>query len=149
MEQLTLTQQIQQFAANHTIMVVAWIVIFIAVIFNLYKSATNKIKVVTNTEATLLINKQDAIVIDVRTDDEFKVGHIIDSQHLLPSDIKSNKLNAIEKYKTRPVIIADSNGLSAQALANTLAKQGFDAYALKEGIAGWRSANLPLVKKHK
>ncbi|QLB21024.1 rhodanese-like domain-containing protein [Vespertiliibacter pulmonis] len=149
MEQLTLTQQLQQFAANHTIMVVAWIALFIAVLFNFYKSATNKIKIVTNTEATLLINKQDAIVIDVRTDDEFKAGHIIDSQHLLPSDIKSNKLNAIEKYKTRPVIIIDSNGLSAQALANTLAKQGFDAHALKEGIAGWRAANLPLVKKHK
>lgn len=149
MEQLTFAQQIQQFATNHTIMVVAWIALFIAVIFNFYKSATSKIKIVTNMEATLLINKQNGIIIDVRTDDEFKAGHIIGSQHLLPSDIKSNKLNAIEKYKTSPVVIADSNGLSAQALANTLAKQGFNAYALKEGIAGWRLANLPLVKKYK
>lgn len=149
MEQLTLAEQIQQFAANHTLMVVAWIALFIAVVFNLYKGATSKIKVVTNAEATQLINKQDGIIIDVRSDDEFKAGHIIDSHHLLPSEIKGNKLNTIEKYKARPIIVADNNGLTAQSLANTLAKQGFNAHALKEGIAGWRAANLPLVKKHK
>lgn len=149
MEQLTFAQQIQQFVANHTIMVAGWVALFIAVMFSLYKGATSKIKVVSNTEATLLINKQDGIVIDVRSDEEFKVGHIIDSQHLLPSDIKGNKLNTLEKYKTRPVIIADNNGLTAQNLANLLAKQGFQAYALKDGIAGWRGANLPLVRKHK
>ncbi|MDO4697825.1 MAG: rhodanese-like domain-containing protein [Pasteurellaceae bacterium] len=150
MEQLTFAQQVQQFAANHTIMVVAWIALFIAVVINLYKGATSKIKVVDNAQATLLINKEDAIVIDVRSDDEFKAGHIIESDHVLPSDIKGNKLQKIEKYKDRAVIIADNNGLTAQGLANTLAKHGFTkVYALKEGIAGWRAANLPLVKKHK
>lgn len=150
MEQLTFVEQAQQFAMNHTLMVIAWIALFVAVIFNLYKSATSKIKVVTNAEATQLINKEEGIVIDVRSDDEFKAGHIIDSLHLLPSDIKGNKLNTIEKYKTRPLIIADNNGLTAQSLANTLAKQGFEkVYALKEGVAGWRASNLPLVKKHK
>lgn len=149
MEQLTLAQQIQQFATHHTIMVIAWVALFIAVIVNLFKSATSKVKVVTNTEATLLINKEEGVIVDVRSDDEFRAGHIIDSHHLLPSDIKGNKLNSIEKYKTRPIIIADNNGLTAQSLANTLAKQGFNAYALKEGITGWKAANLPLVKKHK
>lgn len=149
MEQLTFAEQIQQFVANHTLMVVGWVALFIAVVFNLYKGATSNIKVVSNAEATQLINKQDGVVIDVRSDEEFKLGHIIDSHHLLPSEIKGNKLNTIEKYKTRPIIIADNNGLTAQSLANMLAKQGFQAYALKEGIAGWRGANLPLVKKHK
>ncbi|MGX2947693.1 rhodanese-like domain-containing protein [Frederiksenia canicola] len=150
MEQLTFAQQAQQFVANHTIMVVAWIALFVAVVINLYKGATSKISVVDNAKATLLINNEDGVVLDVRTDDEFKSGHIIDSVHVLPSDIKGNKLNNIEKYKERPVIVVDNNGLTAQGLANTLTKQGFaKVSALKEGIAGWRAANLPLVKKHK
>ncbi|MGX2951335.1 rhodanese-like domain-containing protein [Ursidibacter sp. B-7004-1] len=150
MEQLTLAQQIQQFATNHTIMVVAWGALFIAVLINFYKGATSKIKVVDNAQATQLINNEDAVILDVRSDDEFRVGHIIDSLHLIPSEIKSNKTQSIDKYKEKSIIVVDSNGLSAQGLANTLAKQGFNkVYALKEGIAGWRAANLPLVKKHK
>lgn len=150
MEQLTFAQQIQQFAANHTIMVVAWVALFIAVVFNLYKGATSKIKVVDNSQATQLINNQDAVILDTRSDEEFKAGHIIESRHILPSEIKGNKIQAIEKYQEKAVIVVDNNGLTAQTLANTLAKQGFkQVYALKEGIAGWRAANLPLVRKHK
>lgn len=110
MENLTFAQQIQQFVASHTIMVVAWVALFVAVIINIYKGITSKISVIDNTKATLLINKEDAVVIDVRSDDEFKHGHIIESVHLLPSDIKANKIQAIEKYKDRAVIIADNNG---------------------------------------
>lgn len=150
MEDLTFAQQIQQFVANHTIMVVAWVALFVAVIINIYKGITSKISIIDNTRATLLINKEEAVVIDVRSDEEFKHGHIIESLHLLPSDIKTHKLQTIEKYRDRAVIIVDNNGFTASSLANALAKQGFGkVYALKEGIAGWRGANLPLVKKHK
>lgn len=89
-------------------------------------------------------------MIDTRSLEEFRAGHIIDSVNVLPSDIKGNKLNSVDKFKDRPVIVVDNNGLTAQGLANQLAKNGFaKVYALKEGIAGWRASNLPLVKKHK
>lgn len=150
MEQLTFAEQLQQFVANHTIMVVAWIALVIAVVINLYKGATSKFKIVDNAQATQLINKEDAVLVDVRSDDEFRHGHIIESLHLIPSDIKSKKIQSIEKHKEHPVIVVDANGLSASGLANELVKQGFNkVYVLKEGIAGWRAANLPLVKKHK
>lgn len=150
MEQLTFAEQLQQFVANHTIMVVAWIALVIAVAINLYKGATSKFKIVDNAQATQLINKEDAVLVDVRSDDEFRHGHIIESLHLIPSDIKAKKIQSIEKHKEHPVIVVDANGLSASGLANELVKQGFNkVYVLKEGIAGWRAANLPLVKKHK
>ncbi|WP_373777268.1 rhodanese-like domain-containing protein [Glaesserella sp.] len=150
MEQLTFAQQLQQFVANHTIMVFAWVALLIAVLLNLYKSATSKFKVIDNAQATRLINNQDAVIIDVRSDEDFRRGHIIESLHLIPSDIKANKTQSIEKYKDRAIIVVDANGFTAQGLAGSLAKQGFNhVYALKEGIVGWRTANLPLVKKHK
>ncbi|QGM80084.1 rhodanese-like domain-containing protein [Otariodibacter oris] len=150
MEELTFVQQVQQFATNHVVMVVAWVALFVAVIFNFYKSATSKIKVVDNAQITQLINKEDAVVLDVRSEDEFRSGHIIESVHLFPSDIKQNKTHTIDKYKETPLVVVDGNGMTAQSIASVLAKQGFNkVYALKEGIAGWRTANLPLVKKHK
>lgn len=67
MEQLTFAEQFQQFTANHTIMVVAWVALFIAVIINFYKGATSKFKIVDNAQATQLINKEDAVLVDVRS----------------------------------------------------------------------------------
>lgn len=146
--ELTFTQQLQQFVANHTIMIVAWVAIFLAVLYSFYKGATSKHKIVENSEATLLMNNENAVVLDIRSEDEFKAGHIINSVHIFPSDIKTQKIQSIEKYKSQAVIVTDVNGLTAPACAESLAKQGFEkVYVLKEGIAGWRAANLPTVKK--
>lgn len=148
--ELTFAQQLQQFVASNTIMVVAWVALFVAVIFNFYKGATSKFKVIENAQATQLINKEDGVIIDLRSDAEFSAGHIVNSLHILPSDIKANKVQTIEKYQDRPAILVDANGFTASSSANLLTKQGFNkVYVLKEGIAGWRAASLPLVKKHK
>ncbi|MEN2861939.1 hypothetical protein ADNJHIED_02222 [Mannheimia haemolytica] len=71
MEQLTFAQQLEQFFANHTLMVFAWVALLIAVIFSFYKSATQKYKIVDNAQATQLINKEEAVVVDLRSDEEF------------------------------------------------------------------------------
>ncbi len=44
----------------------------------------------------------------------------------------------------------DVNGVSSTTSAELLTKQGFEkVYVLKDGLAAWAGANLPLVKKHK
>ncbi len=150
MEQLTFAEQLQIFVANHTIMVFAWVALLGAVIFSFYKAATMKYKIVDNAQATQLINKEDGVVIDLRSDDEFRAGHIIDSVHALPSDLKNAKTQQIDKYKDRPVILVDTNGLTSGGVAAAITKHGFSkVYVLKEGIAGWRAGSLPTVKKHK
>lgn len=150
MEQLTFVEQLQQFIDNHTIMVIAWVAILIAVLVSLYKGVTSKIQIVDNAGLTALLNNEEGLVLDIRSEDDFRTGHIIESQHLFPTDIKTGKVQSIEKFKERPIIVVDNNGLTAQGIAEHLAKQGFSkVYALKEGILGWRAANLPLVKKHK
>ncbi|PJG83266.1 rhodanese-like domain-containing protein [Caviibacterium pharyngocola] len=138
------------FAKNHTLMVMAWIAVFVMVIYTTVKALTTKVKIVDNAEAVRLMNNEEAIVIDLRTLDEFERGHIINSINVLPSEIKNQNLGKIEHHKDTPVILACATGMTAGASAELLAKQGFSrVYSLKEGITGWRSANLPLVKKNK
>lgn len=145
---LTFNEQVQQFITDHPIMLSAWVALFVAVIFNLYKGATSKFKVIDNATTTYLVNKEEGVVLDLRSDDEFRAGHLVDSQHISPSDIKANNIHSIEKYKDRPVILVDANGFSASSSAALLVKQGFNkVYVLKEGMLGWRSASLPTVKK--
>ncbi|MGC7590801.1 rhodanese-like domain-containing protein [Bisgaard Taxon 46] len=138
----------KEFAQNHTLMVVCWFAVFFTVIYSFIKAATTKVKVVSNAEATSLMNNEDAIVVDLRTIDEFQRGHIINSVNVLPTEIKNQNVGKIEHHKETPVIVVCATGLTSNASAELLAKQGFNrVYTLKEGIAGWRSANLPLIKK--
>ncbi|WP_386695182.1 MULTISPECIES: rhodanese-like domain-containing protein [unclassified Lonepinella] len=136
-----------QFAKNHTLLVVAWVAVFIATIYVFVKSALSKVKLVNNSQAVALINNKDAVVIDLRSIDEFKRGHIINSKQFLPTDIKKHNLGKIEQHKEMPIILVCATGAVANTSAEILSKQGFvEVYVLQEGIAGWNAANLPLVK---
>ena len=50
------------------------------------------IAVITNPEAVHLMNNEEAVVIDLRSIDEFQRGHIIGSVNLLPTEIKNNNV---------------------------------------------------------
>ncbi|MBK4714363.1 MULTISPECIES: rhodanese-like domain-containing protein [Tenebrionibacter/Tenebrionicola group] len=140
-------QEIMQFVGRHPILSIAWVALLAAVIYTTFKGMTSKVKVITRGEATRLINKEEAIVIDVRQRDEFRKGHISGAQNFPLSDIKNNNFGELEKHKNRPIIVVDANGMSAQEPGNMLYKAGFEhIFVMKEGVAGWNSENLPLVR---
>lgn len=145
---LTFTQQLQQFIANHPVMIAAWVAVLVLTLYTLYKGATSKFKVIENAEAVQLVNNEEGVFLDVRSDDEFRKGHIVESYSVHPTDIKDGKTTSIDKFKARPVIVIDVNGFTSNKIAEQLLKHGFEkVYVLKEGIVGWKAANLPTVKK--
>jgi rhodanese-related sulfurtransferase len=140
-------QEIMQFVSRNPILCIAWVALLAAVLFTTFKGLMSKVKVITRGEATRLINKEDAVVVDLRQRDDFRKGHIAGSINLLPGEIKANNVGELEKHKTKPIIVVDGSGMQAQSPAGDLAKAGFDqVYVLKEGISGWSGENLPLVK---
>ncbi|MCS2148769.1 rhodanese-like domain-containing protein [Scandinavium manionii] len=140
-------QEIMQFVSRHPILSIAWVGLLAAVLFTTFKGLTSKIKVITRGEATRLINKEDAVVVDLRQRDDFRKGHIAGSVNVLPAEIKANNLAELEKHKDKPIIVVDGSGMQAQDPATTLNKAGFErVYVLKEGVAGWSGENLPLVR---
>ena len=82
-------QEIMQFISQHPVLSLAWVALFVAVIFTSFKTSLSKVKEITRGEATRLINKEDAVVVDIRTRDDYRKGHIASSINLLPSDIKT------------------------------------------------------------
>jgi hypothetical protein len=69
-------QEIMQFVSRHPVLSIAWIALLAAVLFTTFKSLMSKVKVITRGEATRLINKEDAVVVDLRQRDDFRKGHI-------------------------------------------------------------------------
>jgi rhodanese-related sulfurtransferase len=96
-------------------------------------------------EATRLIN-HDALVLDVREDKEFVVGHIPKARHIPLGQLKA-RIAELEKFKNKPIVVNCRSGhRSAQACA-ILKKQGFENVVnLSGGIMAWESANLPMEK---
>lgn len=140
-------QDIMQFVGRHPVLSIAWIGLLAAVLYTTFQGLTSKVKVISRGEATRLINKEDAVVVDLRQRDDFRKGHIANATNLLPADIKSGNLGELEKHKSQPIIVVDATGMNSQEPANLLFKAGFtNVVVLKEGIAGWSGENLPLVR---
>ncbi len=101
---------------------------------------------VTPTQATLLINREDAQVIDVRGSDEYVSGHLPDSRNI-PLEQLEARAGELEKFKDTPVILVCQTGARSSGACKQLEKLGFSKVNnLDSGIAGWRSAGLPLKK---
>ena len=99
---------------------------------------------VNTAQATHLINREDALVLDVRDPGEYGAGHILGARN-----VPLSRLNDAEvaKRKDRPVIVYCEGGeRSAKAVA-VLKKQGFTRVVnLTGGLRAWQQAGLPVEK---
>lgn len=101
---------------------------------------------VNTLEATQMINRQDALVLDVREQAEFAQSHILNARGLPLSQIES-RLADIEKFKDKPVIVYCATDNRSSAAVATLKKHGFsNAVVLSGGFSAWQQAGLPVQK---
>ncbi len=97
-------------------------------------------------EATLLINRDDAHVIDVREAEEFSKGHLPDARHI-PLSKLSERIGEIEKFKDKPVIVCCASGMRSSRACGQLGKFGFtNVHNLAGGIDAWIGAGYPVKK---
>ncbi len=143
-------QEYIQFFQQNMILSLVWVGLLIALIMNIVKSANAAYKEINVNQLTHFINRENGVVVDIRSKDEYKKGHITDSLHILPSDIKAGNLTSLENHKSDPIILVCKTGQTAQESANLLAKAGFtNVNLLKNGLIAWNDANLPLVSGKK
>jgi len=140
-------QEYMEFFKANPMLSFAWIGLFAALVVSVIKSGTSKVKNVSHQELTLMVNKQDAKVVDVRSKEEFKKGHIVDALNVTLAEIKNNQVTNLEKYKTNPIILICNSGTVSSQAAQLLTKQGFENVSnLRGGMGEWHTANLPVVK---
>jgi rhodanese-related sulfurtransferase len=101
---------------------------------------------VSTLQATLLINQQNALVLDVREAAEYEKGHMLNARNIALGEIEL-RAGEIEKHKAKPVIVVCDDGRLSAKAATTLRKHGFEqVFTLSGGIGAWRQAGLPLEK---
>lgn len=140
-------QQLLNFGTHHLALILAFVVVLILLlIFELHSKLTG-VPAASPQQTTLLMNHNDALVLDIRDNASFAKGHILGSTNVPLAELENN-LNKLEKYKDKPVILSYTMGQHHHKVAHILKKHGFtDLYHLKGGVAAWQQAGLPLVKK--
>ncbi|MEZ7912423.1 MAG: rhodanese-like domain-containing protein [Propionivibrio sp.] len=97
-------------------------------------------------KAIQLINREDALVIDVREQAEYVGGHVADARHLPLADL-ANRAGELDKFKAGPVLVVCQTGARSGGACRTLEKLGFaKVHSLEGGVAAWSEAGLPLKK---
>ncbi|SKB06406.1 Rhodanese-related sulfurtransferase [Prosthecobacter debontii] len=108
--------------------------------------AADKVKDVTPDEAEKLISKSEVTVLDVRTEEEFKEGHIKGAKNVdIMSKDFAQKLAQLDK--TKPVLVhCQAGGRSTRSLPK-LEQAGFnEIYHLKGGMSEWQEKGKPVEK---
>jgi rhodanese-related sulfurtransferase len=135
------------FATNHWMLFAALLVIVYLLLLSLFGQRLKGYKAVSPNQATMLINREDAVVLDVRETNEFQNGAIVNSVHVPLSYLKE-RLTELDKHKDKPIIVACRSGHRSGQACSLLKKNGFEnIYNLSGGVMAWESASLPLQKK--
>ena len=99
---------------------------------------------VNTAEATHLINREDALVLDVRDPGEFGAGHILGAKNVPLSRLGDAE---VAKRKDRPVIVYCEGGERSSKAVAALKRQGFARVVnLTGGLRAWQQAGLPVEK---
>ena len=97
-------------------------------------------------EATLLINREDAYILDVREGDEFAAGHLPEAKSI-PLAKLAERVSEIEKYKDKPIIVCCASGMRSAKGCGELTKLGFaKVNSLAGGVDAWVGAGYPIKK---
>lgn len=102
---------------------------------------------VNTLQATQLMNREDAVVVDVRPAADFARGHILGARSIPLAELEK-RAGDLDKYKAKPVIIYCDAGNRAGGGVALLRRNGFgNVVNLTGGYAAWQQAGLPVEKK--
>ncbi|MBE0486213.1 rhodanese-like domain-containing protein [Marinobacter sp.] len=133
-----------EFVVNHYILVSLFVAFLIAILVLESRRGGTKISA---QGAVSLINKDEAVVVDIRDRKEFGEGRITGSVNIPLNSIKT-RANELSKFKEKQIIVADKMGQHSAMAVKQLNAEGYtNVLRLNGGIADWKASNLPLVKK--
>lgn len=138
-------EQLAQFAGNHLLLVIGLFGAFGLVAVYELRLRAQGVTHVSPGDAVKLMNKS-ALVVDVRSPEAFKDGHIVNARNLPLAELAADP-ESLKKNKTKIVLTVCESGTESGKAANLLRKAGYDnAFSIRGGIRAWRTENLPLAK---
>jgi rhodanese-related sulfurtransferase len=137
-------QELVEFSTANPWLVSGLVASALAVIFYELKLKARDIGSLSIPLAVRMINEGSRVV-DVRANDQFATGHIVDAQNIPLEELRSNP-DRLQKLKKGALLICDTGVKSAELTAE-LRKNGLEnVFSIKGGLMAWQQDNLPVVK---
>ncbi|QLH41305.1 MAG: rhodanese-like domain-containing protein [Coxiellaceae bacterium] len=135
-----------EFIQNHWLLWLALVAVVLMIIYEELRHRRQRPLRLSPQDLTHKLNKENAVVIDLRDATAFASGHIVGAINIPRAELADN-LTKLDKYKGKTIVLVCQDGRHSLAAALKWRRPDLSLYALQGGINNWRSANLPLVKK--
>lgn len=134
------------FAGRHMYLSLGFVGLTLAILYTEIARLFRGYKALRPAELTALINRDNALVVDLSASNDFEKGHIAGSRSVQPSQFDPES-KLLSGAKALPVVAVCRTGQASADAAKRLKKAGFEqVYWLDGGIQAWMQAELPLVK---
>lgn len=127
----------------------AYIILIVGLFFScaaFSQSNSLPVKSLTSSEFKKIVDAKSALLIDVRTAEEFSEGHIPGAINI---DVKSDnfvtQIKKLTKYKV--LALYCRSGHRSKIAASKISDLGFLIYELDNGFKDWIQAGFPTSKK--
>jgi len=106
-------------------------------------------KVLGSKEVTLLINREPAMLVDVRSEADFRAGHITNAINI-PLDQIEVQINKITSNSKKNIIVYCQKGVRSAQAFRLLNKLGLPKlFTIEGGLDAWLKNNLPIIEENK
>jgi rhodanese-related sulfurtransferase len=139
-------QRLPEFLGNHFYLTLGFIGVLVALLVSEAQRFTRGYTALTPAGLTQLINRENALLIDVSGAADFDKGHIPGARQVAMSQFDPDSKD-LAKVRDLPVAVVCRNGQTSAQAARRLKKAGFaKVFWLDGGLAAWGEAQMPLVK---
>lgn len=144
-------QDIIFFINNNLLLSSAWIMVLAILIAIELKSKLYGPKKLECAELTNLVNKQDALLYDIRARSDYSKGHISGAINFELSDLNNaevfiQKITKDLKKQDKPVILVCKDSMQSSKLAAKLKSSGIiNISFLSGGMNAWMHESLPVI----
>jgi rhodanese-related sulfurtransferase len=138
--------RLPEFFAHHTVLVLAFVALIIAILVTEIARRFRGFRELTPGAFTLLINRENPLLVDLSAAADFEKGHIAGARHVAISQFDPEN-KELAKVKDLPVALYCKSGTTSEQAAARLVKAGFKhVYVLAGGMGAWRQAALPTAR---
>ena len=135
------------FFTHHWMLSTGFVAILVLLLGNELKMKLSGVRQLSPQEIMLLLNHQQATVIDIRNAQLYQKGHILNAINIPQAQLIEQ---VAQLTKDKPVILVCGNGQQSVGAGSKLNKQGFSqVVTLRDGINAWQQNKLPLAKGKK
>lgn len=142
--------KLPEFIGNHAALAALFAILLVALIAMQIAELFSKTRELTPAGLTMLINRENPLLIDLSAYADFEKMHVPGAKHVAMSQFDPENKD-LAKAKELPVVVMDKDGRgNSIKAAQRLVKAGFaKVHTLGGGVLAWQAAQLPVAKGNK